>query len=138
MADESSREWIEKKEDVEGKLEDVRAILRDPDDDVLQIQWARWDEDPLDPYTTKNTLMELGYDGEDVREELMSLEIRDYCKTVDDRKRDGSPPFQIFEKIIRNRSVYIKFKILEVNPRKKIFCMSFHFARYEVGEKPYQ
>ncbi len=128
-------DWIESLDDVNNFINKVRTILSSQNYQ-LDIQMIRKDEDPLDPYTTQNTLLSLGYDEEDVVNELITLKASDYCKTAVDRKRPSSPPFWFFEKNINGKSVYIKFKIRD-EKNKKIFCMSFHFAKWPITDKPY-
>ena len=116
-------------------LEKVRNILT-ADDCNFSIQRTRNNEDPLNPNTTQNTLLTLGYDDEDLIEAIVTLNQSDYSETVPDIKRSGTPDFWVFEKIIDGRSIYVKFKIRdEVN--KIIFCMSFHFATKPFVSKPY-
>jgi hypothetical protein len=125
----------ESQEDVEIFLRTVRTTLSLPDS--LRIQRIRRGEDPTDSYTTNNTLADLEFSVEDVRNELLTLLPRHYIKTSDDTKRDAkSPPFWIFEKSIKSKSMYIKIKLIN---EKLVFCMSFHYPRYPItdNDKPY-
>lgn len=128
-------DWIEDLDDVNDFINKVRKILS-TEGYGFDIQRTRRDEDPLDPFTTMNTLLSLEYDDEDVINELVTLKANDYCKTALDDKRLSSPPFWFFEKTIKGKSVYIKFKIRD-EEKKKIFCMSFHFPRWPITNKPY-
>ncbi|WKA50205.1 type II toxin-antitoxin system MqsR family toxin [Planococcus liqunii] len=128
-------EWTESKEAVEEHFEKVRRVLSAPDCQ-FNFQRRRRDEDPLDPFTNMNTLLALDYDEEDVICELIELRVGDYWKTVTDLNRRHTPPFWIFEKKIKGKSVYIKFKIRD-EANKQIFCMSFHFSKEPVSNKPY-
>lgn len=128
-------DWIEDVDTVNNFINKTREILCSKDAD-FDIQMSRKDEDPLDPFTTKNTLLSLGYDDEDVKNELITLKESDYCKTALDTKRPTSPPFWFFEKTIEGKSVYIKFKIRN-EEKKKIFCMSFHYPKWPITDKPY-
>ena len=47
-----------------------------------------------------------------------------------------SPQFWVFIKRINLKQVYIKVKIRSIQNRK-IFCISFHFARFQVNNFPY-
>lgn len=47
-----------------------------------------------------------------------------------------SPQFWVFIKRINLKQVYIKIKIRSIQNRK-IFCISFHFARFQVNNFPY-
>jgi hypothetical protein len=82
--------------------------------------------------------LDLGFNDADVKKELAALNPRDYLKTCADRKRsEEEPPFWIFEKEVKGKSVYIKFKIRNTNDN--IFVMSFHYPKYSIqlNEKPY-
>lgn len=130
-----SEEWIEEIDEVNDFINKVRKTLS-ADGYEFDIQMTRRDEDPLDPFTTQNTLLSLEFDDEDVISELITLKASDYCKTALDVKRLSSPPFWFFEKTIKAKSIYIKFKIRD-EEKKKIFCMSFHFPRRPITNKPY-
>lgn len=129
------RDRIAPIEEVEMLIKTARDIL-DSEKYDLDIQRKRKGEDPLDAFSTKNTLLALDYDLDDVAEEIRSLQLRDYIKTTVDVKRPESPEFWVFEKTIQNKSVYIKFKIRHVE-NKKIYCMSFHFPQWAITKKPY-
>ena len=51
-------------------------------------------------------------------------------------KNAYSPQFWVFIKRINLKQVYIKVKIRSIQNRK-IFCISFHFARFQVNNFPY-
>ncbi|TYS67666.1 type II toxin-antitoxin system MqsR family toxin [Sutcliffiella horikoshii] len=121
--------------EVEMLINTARDILHS-ENYYLEIQRNRRGEDPLDAFSTKNTLLALGFDVDDIAAEIRSLRLSDYVKTTVDLKRPDSPEFWVFEKTIQNRSVYIKFKIRHVK-NKKIFCMSFHFPKWPITKKPY-
>ncbi len=124
---------IESEENLEEMLATLRYFIEtNPKGFLLQL--SRFGEDPTDPFTTTNTLLALDYDEKDVISVVLGLSKQDYVKTVEDRKREHSPPFWIFEKLIQERSVYIKIKLRK---EKNVFCMSFHFAKYPIGDKPY-
>ncbi|MEK4701972.1 type II toxin-antitoxin system MqsR family toxin [Solibacillus sp. FSL R7-0668] len=116
-------------------LKVTRNILNS-DDHNFSIQTTRYEENPLDPFTTQNTLLALGFDDDDVIESLITLTAKDFSEKVPDFKRPGTPDFWVFEKIIDGRSIYVKFKIRDEKD-KIIFCMSFHFARQPFTKKPY-
>lgn len=103
----------------------------------MDILLKKKNEDPLDPYTTMNTLNELDYDKEDIKRELLNLTIEEYIETLIDLKDIDGPKLYVFIKYIIGRAVYIKIKIRSIQNRK-IFCISFHFARYENFEYPYK
>jgi hypothetical protein len=74
----------------------------------LDILPKKKDEDPLDPFTTENTMLDLNYDKEDVRNQLLSLTEKDYVETIIDDKDSSRPSFWVFGKFIKSREVYIK------------------------------
>ena len=57
-------------------------------------------------------------------------------ETFIDNKDRNLPYFYAFIKIINKRNVYIKVKIRN-KEKHKIFCVSFHFARYSINKLPY-
>lgn len=110
--DQLVRDRIAPIDEVEMLIKQARDILNtDNYDRNLDIQRKRKDEDPLDPFSTKNTLLSLRYDSGDVAREIMGLQLQDYCKTTIDTKRPKSPEFWVFEKAIQNRNVYIKCQL---------------------------
>ena len=57
-------------------------------------------------------------------------------ETIIDNKDPTLPPFHAFIKEIEHRNVYIKVKIRDY-ARRKVFCVSFHYARYPIQSMPY-
>jgi hypothetical protein len=103
----------------------------------LDILPKKSTESPTDPYTTFNTMQSLGYDRNDVLNQLLSLEITEYVETFIDDKDSSLPPFYAFGKTIKNQDVYIKAKIRD-REHCKVFCVSFHFARFPFpAKRPY-
>ena len=95
-------------------------------------------ESAIDPYTTANTLLELEFDKNDITNQLLSLDITEYMETFIDDKDNALPPFFAFAKLIKNRDVYVKAKIRD-RENCKVFCVSFHFARFPFRENlPYK
>ena len=132
MDDENST--IEDFNNVKFYLKKLQHYLND-DKCQLDIQRDRKGQDRSDPNTTKNTLNDLNYSRENIREELLSLKTGDYLKTVKDRNRLDSSQYWIFSKMINGRDIYIKLKIYSVN---KVHLMSFHYAAFTIEDKPYK
>ena len=78
-------------------------------------------------------MVELGYGLYDVVNEIKTLTINEYYETVIDNIVGNKNNFYSFIKYIESKQVYIKFKIQEKND-KQIFCVSFHFAEYNVKD----
>lgn len=132
--------YCAKKEEVKLFLETLKNILNDKEFNLkrdLDILLKKKNENPLDQYTTMNTLAELNYDKEDIKRELLNLSIEDYIETLIDIKEINGPKLYVFIKYIIGKAVYIKIKIRSIQNRK-IFCISFHFARYENFNYPYK
>ena len=129
------------REMVEAFLTELSRIMRAPGfhvDSDLDILPKKKNEDPLDPYTTANTLAALEFDRHDVRAQLLALRVADYVETMPDDKGPALPPFYVFCRILDARDVYIKIKIRD-SARGKVFCVSFHFARHPfVRPLPYE
>jgi hypothetical protein len=81
------------------------------------------------------TMADLDFDKQDVKNELLKLQISDYYHTLPDSQRDNVPDFHVFFVIIQGREVYIKVRIQKINT---IFCISFHFAEHSPGRFPYK
>ena len=118
-------------------LKEIKEVLTDPNFDVskdLDILLKKGSELPTDPYTTFNTLQVLEFDRHDVLNQLLALDISEYMETFIDDKDSSLPLFFAFGKAIKNREVYIKAKIRD-RKNCKVFCVSFHFARYPLPVK---
>ena len=132
LDDDSS--FTEDIKDVKFFLKKLNHFLND-DNCQLDIQMNRKRQDQLDTNSTKNTIIDLDYKREDIREELLSLKTSDYIKTVKDKNRQDSSDYRVFSKMIKYRDIYIKLKIHSVN---KIHLMSFHYPNFAIEDKPYK
>lgn len=135
-----NRKKISTEVEVKAFLKELKELLTDTAFDLsndLEILPKKRDESPIDPYTTVNTLLDLGFSSEDVMNQLLALEVSDYMETVSDIKGNWLPPFFAFAKLVQSKDVYIKVKIRD-RKKCKVFCVSFHFARYPFPENlPY-
>jgi len=135
-----STKIISPEEDVTTFLKDLKSVLTDSAFNVstdLDILPKKKGELPTDPYTTFNTMQALGFDKNDVLTQLLALDVSEYMETFIDDKDSTLPLFFAFGKIIKSREVYIKAKIRD-KKNCKVFCVSFHFARYPIPtKKPY-
>jgi len=121
-----------KEDEVKAFLKELKELLTDPAFDLkrdLDILPKKKGESPIDPYTTANTMLALGFNSEDVMNQLLAMEISDYYETFIDDKDSSLPLFFAFAKSIQSRDVYIKVKIRD-RKKCKVFCVSFHFAKY--------
>lgn len=82
-------------------------------------------------HSTPYTLADLDYDYYDVVDRLKELTISEYSETKIDNKDDNPPLLFVFGKNINNKLIYIKLKIRK-GEKKKVVCMSFHYATYEM------
>lgn len=121
-------------------LKELKEVLTDQRFDIskdLDILPKKSTELPTDPYTTFNTMQSLEFDRHDVLNQLLALDISEYMETFIDDKDNSLPPFFTFGKVIKNKDVYIKVKIRS-RENYKVFCVSFHFARYHLpAKRPY-
>ncbi len=127
-----SQKIISSETDVIAFLKTLKEVLTDPDFNVsidLDILLKKSIELPADPYTTFNTMQTLEFDRYDILNQLLALDISEYIETFIDDKNSALPPFYAFGKMIKSREVYIKVKIRD-RKNCKVFCVSFHFARY--------
>ena len=127
-------EWEESIEEVSHFIKKIRTFLAS-DDCQLDIQRSRKDEDPLEPNTNNNTMIDLGFSTEDIKSEVLSLTISNYVKTVKDKEKENNQYYRIFTKEINNREIYIKLKICNLN---RIHLMSFHYANWDMEDRPYK
>lgn len=132
----NSNSFTAPKEQVKLFLEDLKSILGSKNCE-LDILPKKSTESSSDPYTTENTLLDLDYDTEDVKQELLNLTISDYIETMKDNRDENKPFFWVFEKIIQSKEVYIKVKVRDKN-KQKVFCVSFYYARYQLKNCPFQ
>lgn len=130
---------ISSKEQVENFLLELKHIINDKKFNInedFDILLKKKNETDDDAYTTKNTLIQLNYDKNDIIRNLKELKISEYIETLTDVKNVYSPQFWVFIKKINLKQVYIKVKIRSIQNRK-IFCISFYFARFQVNNFPY-
>lgn len=120
---------------------ELKELLADPSFNVaadLDVLRKKKSESPTDPYTTANTLLALDFDKHDVCHQLLSSEISAYMERFTHDLDSTLPPFYAFAKEIKSKDVYIKAKVRD-RERHKIFCVSFHFARYPFPQSlPYE
>ena len=128
------------KEKVIKFLLELKKIMSHRNFDVnkdLDVILKKKNENSLDPYTTQNTLLKLDFDKNDVADTLKKLTVEEYIETGKDRKDISSPEFYIFGKEVQENLIYIKIKIRD-KINHKVFCISFHFARYPISNFPYK
>ena len=116
---------------VKAFLEDLKEVLGDEDFDIdknLLIIRSRKDEIE---YSTNYTLVDLEYDSFDVVERLKELTVAEYSETLIDKDDDKPPLLFILGKDINAKLVYIKLKI-KGETDKKVLCLSFHYAKYDM------
>jgi hypothetical protein len=129
---------IESFEQVSSFLTELKQALRSDEFDCisdLDVLINKKTDSENVGYTTKETMAELAYNKKDIYNELLSLTEQDYHNTVVDDIDMSLPKFYAFGKLIQNKEVYIKVKIRS-RVNRKIFCVSFHFAKFFVS-KPY-
>ena len=119
------------RKDIELFLEELQNILNsdtfDIDKNLLIIKSKK---DEID-FSTNYTILDLEYNSMDIVERLKELTISEYSETLNDRDDDNPPKLFVFGKDINGKLVYIKLKIKE-NVEKKILCLSFHYAKYDM------
>ena len=131
--------FISTQEEVNEFLKELKEIISSNNFNVekdLDIILKKKNENLLDPYTTQNTLLTLNFDKYDIVDTLKSLTDRDYIETGNNIKNNQLPKLYIFGKEIHGRVIYIKIKIRD-KINHKVFCISFHFARYPLTKFPY-
>lgn len=122
------------KGDVQIFLNDLKNIL----DSKKYIFDLYEREDKKEQYTNRYCLLKLDYSKDDVKSELKSLKVSNYYRTVqDENNKKYKEYYYEFGKIIKNKMVYIKVKIVS-RDNKHVLCMSFHFPEFEMNKFPYK
>ena len=79
-----------------------------------------------------------GFTISDVINYIKSLEVKDYYKgPEEDHLEDYSHSWWFFGKEINNKIFYIKIRVVEKGD-KRVVCLSFHEAKYEINNFPYK
>lgn len=118
-----------KKRDVTAFLEELKELLGKEDFNIgsdLTIIRKKKQED--EEHSTPYTLLDLDYDAWDVLDRIKELTVSEYSETKIDTDDIDPPLLFVFGKEINRKLVYIKLKIKE-DHRKRILCVSFHYAR---------
>ena len=80
----------------------------------------------------KEALTELGLTRENVKDEILSLSVADYCSGPEaDKDRPGD--IWVFGINIDEKEVYLKLKIVEKDEIKIATCISIHPALYPLS-----
>ena len=83
----------------------------------------------VDREKTDRTLIDLGINRAQCKDEIISLSVLDYSSGPDpDFSRPGAAPFWIFGKMVKGIEIYIKLKVVEGIARDRAICVSFHIA----------
>ena len=133
---------VDSKEAVESFLLKAHNILEDKDFNIknnFYVKIYRQNYSTNNNYTNESTMLELGYNAQNIVDEILSLTAENYKETFIDNAPGKTKPFYCFIKSINGKQVYIKFKISE-EKNKQVFCISFHFAEREVKDEelPYK
>lgn len=117
--------------DVKSFLNEVCEIIDEEDFNIeknfMQIRSRKSDS----KYSTPNTMLDLGYDAEDVVGVIKHLELKNYSETLIDKDDNNPPLLFVFGKDINSQTIYIKVKIKK-KEEKYILCLSFHYAMHEM------
>ncbi|MDD3922521.1 MAG: hypothetical protein PHY39_03175 [Endomicrobiaceae bacterium] len=121
---------IESKENVEMFLNNLQIILKDNNFNIVK----NFTMNNTSPKNTQ-TLLDLDYNTEDIKDKLELLKVSDYYETVPDNKYPDKPDFYVFFILIKKREIYIKVSIRGYN--NHVLCMSFHYAEFSHKALPY-
>lgn len=112
-------------------LEELKEVLESEDfkidEDLLVIRSSKEEVE----YSTQYTIVDLEYDSFDIVERLKELTVSEYSATLLDKDDDKPPLLFVFGKDINAKLVYIKLKI-KGETDKKVLCLSFHYAKYDM------
>lgn len=119
-----------KRKDIIVFLEQLHLILSDPkfniDNNMILISKNKSQE--KEEFSTPYTIVDLDYEMSDIVERLKELTVQEYSETLYDKDDDNPPLLFVFGKDINCKKIYIKLKIKDV--KKKVLCLSFHYAEY--------
>lgn len=125
--------YIASEEDVEIFLIALKTMLLTKDC-RFEVKGIKRGQDPTSTYTTTNTMLDLNYDADDIKNELISLTTNEYIETIIDDADSTRPPFWVFGKEVKRKDIYIKVKIKIAN---SVFCVSFHYPEYPLKQGPF-
>ena len=119
------------KKAVEAFLKELKEVLDDKDFDIDNNLIIIKSKKEQIEYSTNYAMTDLEYDSSDIVERLKELTIDEYSETLFDKDDDKPPLLFVFGKDINSRLVYIKLKI-KGETTKKVLCLSFHYAKYDM------
>ena len=142
LSDSSSR--IETKNEVNSYLANLKYALDNGAKITFQID-RKVDSDRQIQYTNRYTMTELFPDEnpqEALRQELKTLTVENYIRTLKDKKFPNKSEMREFGKVYEGHGdVYIKIRVelfsKENNGNHHTFVMSFHFAETPFEEKDF-
>ncbi|MBR6365251.1 MAG: hypothetical protein IKS10_04015 [Lachnospiraceae bacterium] len=117
-------------------MEELKELLEKDDFDIdRDVTFVRKRKPGDVEHSTPYTLLDLNYDTWDVVDRLNELTVEEYSETKIDKDDVNPPLLFVFGKTINRKVVYIKLKI-KGDQKKRILCVSFHYAR-DPMEFPY-
>jgi len=126
-------EYTENSTQVEEYLQKLKSALCSESFDInedLEVQFSYIEGEP--GYLNAQTLIDLNYTIEDVRNILLSLTVQDYSVTMFDNRDLTGPGFRVFGRSIDKKELYIKVKIRK-RANTEVFCISFHYSQYPIA-----
>lgn len=115
---------ISKRKDVESFLTAVKATISDESFNIKRQFFF------IVKQKTQETLLELGFDSEDVIKEIEKLTVSDYSETLFDKDNTNPPLLYVFGALIKEKKVYIKIKQRNADDGNIIVCVSFHYPEH--------
>lgn len=117
---------VSNRKEIEKLLEKLHSITSENnfDEDCSQLTL-------INNKKTSNTLLDLDFDSNDIVDVLKSLKLCNYSETLIDKNDDNPPLLYVFGKLIKDKEIYIKFKIRE-RQKKCIICVSFHYSEHKM------
>lgn len=119
------------KRDIIKLLRELHEFIDSTEFDVKKhFYFANTSKDEIQ-YSNFYTLNELGFSVADVVNTIRELTVSDYSETLFDRDNSNPPLLYVFGKSIDSKLIYIKLKYRSIG-NKKVICVSFHFARFDM------
>lgn len=121
------------KSEVIAFLNELKELLGKDDFDIdTDITLIRKNKKDDEEHSTPYTLLDLDYDMGDVVERLKELTVEEYSETKIDKDDLNPPLLFVFGKDVNRKLIYVKLK-MKGDQRKRVLCVSFHYARDKIN-----
>lgn len=117
---------------MENFLNDTKSLLKKSGGFIFH-EYGPKDKNGTE-YSNRACMIELEFDKNDVKENIISLTIENYVET---KTYTPEQICYVFCKEIKKNQVYIKLFMKSNKNGKNVVCVSFHFVEYPIMNFPY-